>query len=51
MSNLKEAAQQVKQSLDAITAAKNTNDPAQLAHAINEAKTKVDELVKRVEEA
>ena len=26
-------------------------DPAQLAHAINEAKTKVDELVKRVEEA
>ena len=50
MSNIKESVKAVKQALDKITQAKATNDPAQLAQAINEAKTKVDELEKCADE-
>ena len=46
--NLKAAADQVKQSLDKITQAKN--DPAQVQAAINEAKQKVDQLCQQADQ-
>jgi phage shock protein A len=45
MSNLQQAAQEVKSALDKITAAKS--NPQQLDQAINDAKSKVDQLTQQ----
>lgn len=45
MGNLDQAAQQVKQSLDKITQAKD--NPQQIQQAVQEAKQKVDQLIQQ----
>lgn len=48
MSNIRDSAQQVKQSLDKIAQAKS--NPEQVQQAVTEAKAKVDQLIQQADQ-